>query len=170
MNQDIHPLQHEAITLLEELLKDDRLSVTTAMLNVQKRRYPSVESILSTLNHYADQDLVKKFSERNRELIEQTQKELDEQKEKEEEARKAEGETRKNKSPNFDDDFFSLDLRTTKPYESIKSIPLTDIETAFSEELSKLCNDELTVTIDSLNPEHEPFNSRVEMKVTVKGR
>jgi len=61
MANNIHPLQESTVHLLDALYKDKHLPVTQAMLSIQNGHYPTLRSILSTLQRYANEELVSEF-------------------------------------------------------------------------------------------------------------
>lgn len=163
MASEIHPLQEATVHLLDALYKDKHLPVTKGMLSIQNGYYPDLESILSTLHRYANEDLVSAFTKRNHDLIEQAKNDIEEERSKKKEEANSEG-------GESEDDPFGFRFAFVKPYELMKSTALADIEQTFSEELSKLCGEELEVSIESLMSRNESFDSSAEMKVTVKAK
>lgn len=161
MTSKAHPLQEATVHLLNALYKDKHLPVTRAMLSIQNGHYPDLESILDTLHRYAGVELVTDFSTSNGNLIERTKKEIVEQK-----AEKTEENA--HQSDTFTEDSFGSSFTLVHPYELMKSVSLVEIENAFSTELSKLCNQELIVEIESVQSNQKSLDSWAEMKVIVK--
>jgi len=66
------------------------------------------------------------------------------------------------------DDLFGSKFEFINPYTVIKSVALTEIENAFSAELSKLCGEDLIVNVESIQNHKASLDLWAEMKVTVK--
>jgi len=162
MAVNVHPLQEKSISLLKSLYFDKHLAVTKAIHTVLDGYYPSIESILQTLRHYKNDDLVSEFVTVNSDLIQETEEEIKQQK----------NESQKNKAYDENCELNDVDWSSDFPpiidvYKSIKQISLLDIEEALSNELSKICNESLHIEIKSIQKNEVAFDSNVEMKIVV---
>ena len=164
MEVTIHPLQKKSAKLLKDLYHERNLGLTRGMLTIENGHYPHVSDILWTLKHYEKEDMVSQFVSENYSLIENTKKE--------EQTRKIEEQKNRNKHGfdefcDFSDDVDS-GFKSVDGYSALKKVSIADIENSLSDELSKLCGDELLVEVDSLSG--KPNNSNAEMKIVVKGK
>ena len=165
MEINVHPLQEISISLLKSLYFDKRLAVTKAIHTVLDGYYPSIESILQTLRHYKNESLVSEFISANADLIQKTEEEIKQQK----------NESQKTKVHDESSEFNDVDWFSDFPpiidvYKSIKQISLLDIEEALSNELSKVCNENLHIEIASIQKNGVVFRSNVEMKIVVTAK
>jgi hypothetical protein len=164
---ELHILQTETVTLLKQLYELDNLRLTSAMLLIQKDYYPSVDKVLSTLYYYKDEDRVKRFLEKNQELVEDAQKQIDEIK-----AETIQAEKNIEKSKGAVDttsswDSYSNFSKREKIFNKLKSIKYVDLEESLSDMFSKKLNDKIVVSIDDVNHNGDIYPENVEIKIVL---
>jgi|TARA_R100000656_G_scaffold109232_1_gene81263 hypothetical protein len=147
MLNNIHPLQEATVHLLDALYRDKHLAVTPAMLAIQNGHYPSVQAILETLSRYEDDELVVSFIENNGELVDEAREYVAGA-----QARREAGASNQTEDSPFGD-IFGAAYQTTKPFELLKGVRLSEIEDAFSKVLTDLCGEELSVFIGGIEKE-----------------
>lgn len=158
MKQELHPLQIQAQSLISSLYADIRLPPRAAVVAYGNGRYPSLVEILDTFEAYKDTPSVKAYLIENGDLIAS--------------AKCAIEELKKPKKAKSEDDVESFeDILKHKPdfvdpFKSFKSVSMHDIETAFSEALSKICKEHLIVNITAVNTP----NSKLELAINVKAK
>lgn len=157
MSMNIHPLQEASVNLLSTLNKP----FTRAMITIGNGYYPSLESILSTLEYYKDEKAVIEFVEANIVVIESAKAEL--------QSSNAQPETLETKTQQATEGIFSKpSLGLANAYASLKSVSFSSIEELLSKELSQLCNEELIVEITSAKRGQESYHTSAELGIRVK--
>lgn len=129
MKNTIHPLQESTVHLLDALYRDKHLDVTSAMLSIQNGRYPSLETILATFQHYESEELVATFVRNNSQLINEAKKQIEEQKE--------EAQQQAEENQPFSD-IFGSSFEFISPFKLMKAVSLSEVESVFSNALSEL--------------------------------
>lgn len=161
MSMNIHPLQEASVSLLRELYPGLSKPLTRAMITVSNGYYPSLESILSTLEHYKEEGAVIEFVRSNAAVIERAKADLQES--------RGIAEGLQTKPDQAADDIFSVrSFKLASAYASMKSVSLGSIEELLSKELSHLCNEELVVEISSIREGQESFRTSAELRVRVQ--
>ncbi len=155
---EIHKIQKEAVTLLNELYKVDRLAVTPAMLTIQNGYYPDIESILNTLKHYRNIDRVKAFLEENKDLVKETEEYL--------EAKKNEEREPSNTQDDSDifGDIFDRKPQSTKLFDKLKSVNLDELETSVTEIIATKLNEKIKVSVKSVTNQ---YSGNVEINLVL---
>ena len=164
-----HPLQESASTLMDRLYRDRRLKITEAMQQVLNGYYPSLEAIFKTLDHYAEEPLVREFQQQNQEAmssareairaVEQAERERIEQTSATEEERdEAEAERRRRR-----------DSWMSRPdtWEAVKSVSLTEIESTVAGGLSELCGTVFKVKVTHSGLDGQSMGDRVEIRLVL---
>ena len=141
---EIHKIQKETVTLLNELYKVDRLAVTPAMLTIQNGYYPDIESILKTLKHYRNVDRVKIFLEENKDIVEETEEYLEAKKTEQSEPSSAQDDS------DIFGDIFGKKPQTTELFDKLKSINLDEFERSFTEIITAKLNEEIKISVKSV--------------------
>jgi hypothetical protein len=168
MVTNVHPLQELSVKLLRALYLERNLPVTPAMLSIINERYASIEDILNTLQRYNNEDLVVDFVRTNEVAISEAKEAL-------KQAKLAEAEKKNNINEEVFSSVFSNIFSDSKPitklesisaYSCIKEKSLKDIEDALSRELSRLCNEELILEIESIQKSDN--SSDADLKIHVK--
>ncbi len=167
MEISIHPLQESSVKLLRALYVDKNLPITPAMLSILNGYYPSIESILGTLKHYKCEDLVGEFIRENENKISDAESEQ----RKTNSSKEGQADIPNNSVDKADvGSIFDSKFEFINPYKCIKKIALEDIEKALSGELSRICGEELTLEIESIQENVESFGHNAELKVRVKSK
>jgi hypothetical protein len=160
MSENVHPLQEYTVHLIDALYKDRHLAVTPAMLSIQNGHYPSVQAILETLHRYENEDLVTSFIGNNSELVAETRAQFSHKQAQNESSESVQDERQSL------DDIFGSTFETIKPFELLKGIRLSEIEKGFSEVLTQLCGEDLSVRIDGLE-EPDSWHEQVNLKLGI---
>ncbi len=149
MSLEIHPLQKTAIALLDQLYRIDGLAPTQAMHQVLCQKvYPGLKDILETLDAYKDNEKVISFVSCHSEQIIDAKNLI----ERSSCANFVEndGSNAKDK-PSFGSDFFN---RMTV-FEMLKTKPLSDLEKAFSSQISSLYGEESNLTVEIIKIDND---------------
>lgn len=145
---EVHKIQKETVTLLNELYKVDRLAVTPAMLTIQNGYYPDIESILNTLKHYKNIERIKVFLQENKALINETEEYLKAEKSEESETSHTQSDS------DVFGDIFNKKPHTTELFEKVKSVNVNELETSITEIISEKLNNKIKVSVNSVSNKH----------------
>lgn len=159
MDITIHPLQSASSKLLLSLYQDFHLPVTPAMQSVLNGHYPTTKEIINTLSYYKDHPEVAEFVKNHEQEISSAKESLNQKV-----ATGIVGQP----AENLDDDFFSSKLEFINAFKSLKAVSIESLENAVSEALSKICNEELIVEIDSMQKSENGINFNAEMKLCIR--
>lgn len=159
---EIHNLQEASIELLRDLYAKDNLRLTQAMLTVERGYYPLLESVLSTLDYYSEQDRVKAFVEEYQEVINDAKESLIQKKDAGIFGDNSTSATSASFSDIFDE---TRDRRSV--YEVLKKVSFSDLEDIFSNVVSELCDEEFKVSIDAISHEGGNIESNVKLEVII---
>lgn len=161
MPTDTQAFQAAAIELLKTLCQDERLEFTQAMTYASSNWAPSLGSILRTLDTHRENERVVAFSEERAELIEQIKKLTTSKQSKLAPADRYVGDF---VSTSEEQDVF----RTARqPFDLLKKHALSDIEEALSVALSKFCDVDFAVNIQSFTKPHGCDQANIQITVSV---
>ncbi|RBP48665.1 hypothetical protein [Arenicella xantha] len=157
MKPGIHPLQSESFDLIEKLYSQLALPMTKAMIDVQRRYYPSIGSILKTLDYYSEHEIVIAFREEHNLLITKTLEEL----------KKDESKANEDPADGVFGDMFADIFDHVNVAKILKTFSIQEIENVFSESLSKLSGVSLKVGIIQIQNFDDYCSGEVEVSLKV---
>lgn len=134
-------LQEAAVALLDTLYRDCRLPPTAAMSQVLNGYYPSLDSLLHTIEHYSDEALVVEFVKKHRDSLDEARRVIETL----EHAERAEGAASRTEQERVEaeaQERTQWDFLANRPdaWALVKSASLAEIEAAIAGSLSELCN------------------------------